>query len=55
MVLQSLMVDLFTSQNERQTVASERPFGVPSVCVRFIVARLNLIQNHPLLTKVETA
>jgi hypothetical protein len=31
MVLQSLVVDLSTSRNERQTVASERPFGVPSM------------------------
>jgi hypothetical protein len=30
-----------TSRNERQTVASKRPFGVPSVWVRFILARLN--------------
>jgi hypothetical protein len=28
MVLQLLVVDLSMSRNERQTVASERPFGV---------------------------
>jgi hypothetical protein len=26
---------LSTRRNERQTVASERPVGIPSVCVRF--------------------
>jgi hypothetical protein len=31
-----------TSQNERQMVASEWPFGVPSVWVRFILARLEI-------------
>jgi hypothetical protein len=33
---------LSTSQNERKTVASERSLDVPSVCVRFTLARLNL-------------
>jgi hypothetical protein len=33
---------LCTSRNERQTVASERSLDVPSVCVRFTLARLNL-------------
>jgi hypothetical protein len=31
---------LSTTQNERQTVASERSLDVPGVCVRFILARL---------------
>jgi hypothetical protein len=31
MVLQSLVVDLSTSRNERQTVASEQSLDVPSV------------------------
>jgi hypothetical protein len=31
MVLQSLVVDLSTSRNERQTVASEQSLVVPSV------------------------
>jgi hypothetical protein len=44
------------SRNERQTVALERPFGVPSVCVRFTLARfLNLIKNRSFLMKIETA
>jgi hypothetical protein len=34
MVLQSLVVALSTTRNERQTVASERSLDVP-VCVRF--------------------
>jgi hypothetical protein len=35
MVLQSLVVDLSMSRNERQTVASEQSLDVPSVGVRF--------------------
>jgi hypothetical protein len=42
MVLQSLVVDLSMSRNEKEMVASERPFGVPSVCARFILARLKI-------------
>jgi hypothetical protein len=40
MVLQSLVVDLSTSRNERQTVASKQSLDVPSVLVRFTLARL---------------
>jgi hypothetical protein len=35
MVLQSLLVALSTTQNERQTVASKRSLDVLGVCVRF--------------------
>jgi hypothetical protein len=43
------------SRNERQTVASEQPFGVPSVCVRFILARFEFrFRNRPPLTMIET-
>jgi hypothetical protein len=44
-----------TSRNERQTVALEWSLDVPSVWVRFTLARLwNLIQNHPFLAEIET-
>jgi hypothetical protein len=45
-----------TSQNESQTVALERSLDVPSVWVRFALARLwNSIQNRPFLAENETA
>jgi hypothetical protein len=45
-----------TSRNERQTVASEQSLDIPSVWVRFSLARLwNLIQNRPFLAEIETA
>jgi hypothetical protein len=43
-----------TSRNERQTVASELSLDVPSVWVRFALARFwNSIQNHPFLTEIK--
>jgi hypothetical protein len=44
------------SRNERQTVASERRSGVPSVCVRFTLARFKIrFRNRPFLAEIETA
>jgi hypothetical protein len=54
-VLQVACGGLPTIRNERQTVASEQPLDVPSVCVKFTLQGLNSIQNRPPLTRIETA